>query len=375
MPQPLSGPGLGLSLPQQLYPANLTNGEVTTPCNQFTLAPGEALPIPAGRWLVTPGKYCSVQYLDPVTTAWTLIRDNLTDYGGALQIWSDGFNVRVANLTGCVVGATVTNGGTAYVAGSTTITPSTGNSTWAAVVGGAVATSGGTSITAVGAGYGVAPLVFVDAPPAPGVQATAVANISGGTVTSLTWVNQGAGYTTAPNITILTNPADPNLLAGTSITAATAVASLTGSGNITAAILTNSGAPVASSMTLTVTGAGTTATVVPLFLETTTAVTSVSGGAGYGTFTQLTTIGGFNTNTPALTNPSINLRDFLPRPAQIGLALSGTAIASATTIYDGGLYLNSASPVPVTNGVITTAASLTITAGSVNDTVRIQQLA
>jgi len=374
MPQPLAGAGQGLQLPQALYPSNLYNSEVVGNTNEFSLAPGEALPIPAGRWLISVGKYCVLQFLDPVTTEWTLLRDNISG-DVVTNAWSDGFNLRVINLTGCVVGATVTNGGNGnYVQSTTTITPSAGTSTWQALVGGAINTT--VSVTNVGKNYGIAPLVFVDAPPSPGVQCTMVANIANGTVTSLTVVNQGAGYTAVPNISIVANPADPNLVSGTTaITQATAVCSLTGAGSITGALLLNPGAPVANTMTLTVAGAGATATVVPLFLQTITSVTVANAGTGYGTFTQLTSIGGFNTNAGAFTNPQENKTGFVPRPAVIGVALSGTGISSITTIYDGGLFLGTPTPIPITNGVVTTVSTPTAVLGSVNDTVRLQQVA
>ena len=62
----------------------------------------------------------------------------------------------------------------------------------------------------VGAGYGVAPIVYIPAPPGPGVQATAIATISNGAVNGFTITNQGAGYTTVPTVSILPNPFDPN---------------------------------------------------------------------------------------------------------------------------------------------------------------------
>lgn len=374
MAQPLAGAGQGLQYPQGLYPSGLLNGAPAGNTNDFTLAPGQALPVPAGRYVLTPGAYGSVQYLDPVTNVWTLLRDN-NNNAGTYNIWSDGYNVRVANLTGCVVGGVVTSGGNnAYVAATTTVTPSTGTSTWTPIVGGAVNAT--VSITAVGAAYTIAPEVFIDAPPVGGLQATAISAISSGTVTSITIVNQGAGYTVAPLITILPSPYDPNFTSGTTaITNATALCSLTGAGSLTGVLLTNSGAPVATTMSLTVAGAGATATVVPLFLTTVTGVSVTTAGTGYGTFTAITTIGGGNTQTGAFTNPQHNLTGFTPRPATIPVTLSGTGLSTVTTITDGGLFLSSPSPMPVTNGIITTVTSLVLTLGSANTTVRVQQLA
>jgi len=382
MPQPLAGAGQGLQLPQSLYPSGLFNGQTGGNTNDLSLAPGDCFPVPAGRYIITLGKYCSLQYNDPVTNIWTLLRDN-NDNLTTHDVWSDGFNLRIANLTGCVVGAVVTNGGSnAYVQGTTTVTPSTGTSTWQPIVGGAVNTS--VSITSVagialgGKNYGIAPLVFFDAPPSPGVPATGVAVIASGSVTSITVLNQGAGYTVAPNISIYPSPYDPNFLSGTTaITNAAALCSLTGAGSITAVLMTSPGAPVASTMSLTVAGAGTTATVVPVFLQSVTAATVTTVGIGYGASAQMTTTGGFNTNTPAFTSPQISFAGFTPRPAVIaltGLGAGGT-VSTVGTIYDGGLYLGTPLAAVIGNGIVSTVAVIALTLGSQNDTVRIQQLA
>lgn len=378
MPQPLAGAGQGLPYPQGLYPSGLLNGQFGAATNITVLAPGEALPIRAGRFAIDAGKYGSIQYIDPVTNVWTLLRSG-TNGSQTMDVWSDGYNLRVANLTGCAIGAVVTNGGNnAYVQSTTIVTPSTGNSTWQAIVGGAVNTT--VSITSItggaqgGKGYGIAPLVIFEAPPSPGVQATGIAVLTSGSVSSITVIDQGAGYTAAPGIAIYPNPSDPNINAG--ITNAAAVCSLTGTGSVTAVLCTNMGAPVASTMSLTITGAGASATATPLFMQTATSVTVASGGGGYGTYTNITTIGGYNTvASPSFTNPTIQLYDFVPRQAQIAVALTGTAITSVTSVVDGGLFLSAPGPVPVTNGIVSTVASLTMVLGSANTTVKIQAVA
>ena len=76
-------------------------------------------------------------------------------------------------------------------------------------------------------------------------------------MTGVTLTNRGAGYLTAPALTILPNPADPNLLSTTAIVNATATAVLIGSGSIAAVICTNPGAPVTTAPTLTTGGTST----------------------------------------------------------------------------------------------------------------------
>jgi hypothetical protein len=245
----LSGPGLGLPSPQPLYPANLIGAATQPATNIVTLGYGEALTIPPGRWAVSGAP---LQFLDPVTNQWEFLGPSSNTFIGTMQ--SDGQNFRVINPQGIVTTATVTAAGSNYVQATTTITASAGASTYQPIVGGSVALS----LTAAGSGYTIAPLVLIAAPPAPGLQATAQATITNGTVSALSVTQAGAGYTVAPAVTILPNPYDPNY---GSVTAATATSSLTGAGAITAVFVTWGGTPQASAPTLTVTGAGSGATV------------------------------------------------------------------------------------------------------------------
>lgn len=374
MAQPLSGAGVGLQVPQALYPTNLTSAEYQPATNTFTLAGGEALPIPAGRWVVDLGKYGSLQYMDPVTNVWTLLRSG-DNNDQTITIWSDGFNVRAANETGCPVAAVVTNGGNgAYVQSTTTVVPSVGNSTWQAVVGGAVGTT--VSVTTPGSGYGIAPLVFFDAPSnapgSPDVQATGIAVLTSGSVSSITVINQGAGYTVAPNVTILANPADPNIA---TLVNATATCTLTGAGSITAILCTNPGVAVASVPTLTIAGSGASAAATALVQYTITAASVTTAGAGYGTAAYLTTVGGFNAvASPAFVNPLIQQYDYVQRPANIALTAS-SSITGIGTIVDGGLFIGTPTGVVIGSGVVTTAAVVAVTLGSANTTIRMQQVA
>lgn len=67
-----------------------------------------------------------------------------------------------------------------------------------------------TSITIVdgGSGYGSAPVVTLSPPPS-GTTATATATVSGGAVTGFTITNAGSGYTTPPTVTIVAPPTQP----------------------------------------------------------------------------------------------------------------------------------------------------------------------
>ena len=288
---------------------------------------------------------------------------------------SDGFTTRVANLTGCAIAGIVVAGGSGWAQATTTVTPSTGNSAWSPIVGGQLNTT--VAISNAGSGYGVAPLVFVGAPPPGGVQATMIANLTSGTVSSITTVNQGAGYPTAPQIAIYPSPFDPNFLAGSAITNAVATCSLAGSSAITAVLCTNNGAPfsAASVPTLTISGGGSGATLSIVQLTTLTGATISGGGAGFNSSAYLTTKGGQPAATAAYLNPSIELTGYTPRPAVANLTLTGTTISALGTIYDGGLFAGTPTAVVLQGGLApTTAATISLALGNTNATVFMQQL-
>ena len=387
MAQYISGPGVGLPYPQNLYPSELYGAPPDAATNKITLAPGDTLPIPAGDWFVNVGQYCVLQFLDPVTNIWSL-GPNAAWSGGHQFVVSDGFTVRVANLLGCPVSATVTAPGNgSYVQASTTITATGGTSTWVPIIGGAFAAS----ILGYGAGYGVAPEIFIPAPPPAsnnvngvgGVPAQAYAAIASGTVSGVTMTNPGAGYPSGVTVVLIPSATDPNLSTG--ITNATVYFSLVNAGSITGVLCTNPGVAITpANITLTVAGAGANGTVTANVLQTVTAG-SVSGfGAGYGTVAALlTTVGGVP-STGSITQNAEGLGlSWRPRPAQIGLAVTGATgclAAQLGTIYDGGMFLCSSAPnyaiitQPVTSGslVSLTGATIALTMGSRPDIVTLQ---
>lgn len=372
MPQPLAGPGQGLPL-QVVYPASLYGAPFIQRGNTISLAPGQVFNLPANGtsdiW-IEGFIYCVLQVQDPVTGIW---RGLSTVRRGPMRLQADGFNYRIANFTGCVVGATVTNGGSGWVQATTTVTPATGNSTWLPIVGGSV------SITVVtaGSGYSIPPIIAIDPPPAgAGVQATAVATLSSGTISAITNINQGAGYLTAPNVQVIPVPTDPNYVAG-SVTNGTAGAAIISgdAGKLIAVLCTNNGDAVASAPTLTIGGAGVTATVASLWMSTVTGVTVTGAGTTISASNFVYSGGGGNTNVAAWAspgNPMVEYTGFIPRPFY-GQATVGTGtITTVTTIYDSGLFLSTPSLVFVQGAAIGTPVTLTPAMGSVNDTGIIQ---
>lgn len=387
MTQKISGPGLGLPIPQNLYPSELTNAPYDTPTNHITLAAGDTLPIPAGEWFINTGQYCVIQYLDPVTNTW-LMGPNAAWLGGHQFVVSDGFNVRVANLLGCPVSAVVAAPGSGYVQASTTITATPSGSTWLPIVGGQLTST----ITSAGAGYGVAPEVFIPAPPPAannangvgGVQASGFCTISSGTLnlsSGFSFTHAGAGYPSAFTVVAQPSPTDPNLSTG--ITLATIVFSVTGSGSLTGALCTNPGAPISNpnQITLSIAGAGTGASLSANVLQTVTAASVSGAGTGYGTLAALlTTVGGVPATGSIMSPFSLGL-GWRPRPAQVGLTVTaaGTLGTQVGTIYDGGLFLTSTAPnfVIIQQPITATTqayvgATVALTMGSRADIVQMQ---
>lgn len=385
MPTPLSGPGIGLPLPQNQYPSELGNSPYDLPSNKITLAPGDQMPIDAGTFFIDLGGYLTLEFLDPVTGLWqAAVAGGWT--GGPNYVKSDGFNVRVANRLGCPVGGVVTAPGSSYVQGSTTIAVTGGGgSTWVPIIGGQLSWNTATVVTAnAGAGYGVAPILMLPSPAPPqnnangvgGIQASGYVGISSGTVSGFTFTNPGAGYTgTTFNVALLPNPTDPNLATG--ITAATLTFTVGASGSITGVICTNPGAPLSTpaNITLTVSGAGTQGTVTPIMLQTITSATLVGGSTlagAVGTLAFVTSAGGYPPQGTFTNSENYLYLYGRPRPAQIAATVGGTGTiaAQALTIYDGGLFYQPPSAImsseflTATTGTIVGSSTIVFTMGS-----------
>lgn len=383
MSTPLSGPGVGLSAPGNLYPSALSLG-VNAPydfaTNTVTLNAGDSIILPAGTWLVSTGAFSAVQFLDPVSGSWRGTPSGASRRG-VQYVKSDGFNVRVINLLGCPAGAVITNAGANYIQASTSVTPSAGSSTWQAIVGGQLSV---VSIAAAGANYTRPPIVYIPDPPTVasngygGVPATAYATLTNGTVSAVSLVNFGAGYTSAPTAVLLPDPTDPNF--GT-ITQATIALGLTGTGKVTALLPRDHGAPLASvgGLTLTISGAGTTAAATAVVFQTVTNASVVAGGVANGNVAApagVGSAGGAPTATSAVNNPGFEISSFQPRPFQgVGVTNAGGTVSSVTVV-DPGFF--AAAPTPVlsygASGVTTgtTGASIAFTMGSTYDTVVVQ---
>lgn len=310
---------------------------LANPSTSVTLQGGQYAVLPAGQWMVMPGKYTFLQFYCPQLRTWRNLNASYAQQ--PFMVSSDGYNYRLFNPTGCVVGAVVTNGGTAntskngvWVAGSdstagVTVT-TTGGATFNAIVGGEINTT--VTVTAGGSGYVLPPIITFSNPAPGGWPATGYATLTGGAVSSVTVTNQGAGYTSAPTVTVTPVAGDP----GTGCVLTAAVAS-TNSGKLVGVTMANFGSAYTSVPTLTVAGlAGSPAATAIMCFAVATA-TTVTGGTHYANGAQViynagTTSGSNTTTNPAYTTGLYQVRNgFQTRTT--------SADGTGGTIVDAGL--------------------------------------
>jgi hypothetical protein len=328
----------------------------------------------AGWYAVQLSKYHTIQCYDPITTTWRAVGSS--NEGSYIEtVWSDGINYRVANQSGCVIGAFLTNNGSGYTS-APTVTASAGSSKWLAVVGGAISTT--VTITNGGVGYSYPPTVIFSAPPPGGIQATgyvSIAQLSGGVVSGVTVVDQGAGYLTPPTVTFQNDPRElqsPNISDGYG---AAAVTALTGAGTITALQLIDHGVAqltMSSIPTLSITGGGGTsaaATAIVNIAVNALPTLSNAGATLPGSWAQITAFDAFPTGSPTISNPSMYGNLIFSRPCQIKEAISAGALTNTgSVILDGGLYTGLPLPfvtVQASQTAITTSPVVTLAAGAV----------
>jgi hypothetical protein len=364
-----SGPGLTITLKQVITnEITLQAGEVVGGGLSAAGLGGYPNPFPAGDFYVLPGKYTVLQQKDPVTGIWRGIGGGPVD-GSVRKILSDGNNYRLANQTGCAVGALLTNAGSGYTS-APAVAASAGSSIWQAIVGGAVSTT--VTVTNGGANYTYPPQVIFAPPPyGGGIHATGYATLTNGAVSSVTVTNQGAGYPTAPAITFANDWRENNPSAST-VTAgynAAATSTLTGANTITGLLCLDHGTPLTAVPTLTFTGGGGSSAAATAIMCWSITAFAPTAGTGFGT-SLLSGLDAFPTAAAAYTNPATQSGLVATRQAQIKmLASAGAPTATGAVFYDGGIYTSTPTPLVITNGaLITQTATFTFTMGGVTDT-------
>lgn len=333
----------------------------------ISLASGGIFNLPSGQWAVNAGPYTFLQQFDPTSNIWLPVG---TGQGNEHAIVSsDGFNYRLANLTGCPVGAHITNGGTGYTNGiypaaaqlgtaaAPSVVMSAGGARPTIVVGGAINTTG--VVVSGGANYTLPPILTVSQPPPGGVQATAVCTLSGGAISAVNFTNQGAGYVTAPTITVTRHPFDTTGSGGV----VSANPTLVGSGSVTALTFPDHGIGGLTAVpTFTFAPASTTAATA-LMCFTITAFNQQTTLTGLTLANMGLSIGQAPTSAPTLTNPRISIGMFVPRLGITGM--TATTTGTLTPIVDGGLHMT----IPIGSVYVSNIASYTSATAAVVPTV------
>jgi hypothetical protein len=266
----IGGLGIPLPLPPQVASVPLPYNQANyLAANQFDLPAGASVLVPPGTWMIYLGSYSWLQFQDPVSGQWLQLASGTRT--AFVTISSDGGNYRVWNPKGFPVSATVTGAGSGYVQASTTVT-ATGASLWHAIVGGALGTftvGNDAKGNAGGKNFSKAPTILIAPPPSllaglpstataqGGVQATATAALSAGSISAVTIDVAGAGYQAPPLVQVIPDPFDVNIGL---ITVPTVTVALTGAGTITAVLMDYYGNAAGGAPTLTVAGAGSSGT-------------------------------------------------------------------------------------------------------------------
>jgi len=352
------------------------------PSSTINLPAGGTYVIPSGQYQLLLGAYTFLQWYDPITQLWRV--NSTVAQSDSFMITSDGFNYRLANLTGSVVGASVTNAGSGYTNGiyppaaqlGTAAAPSVtfaaaGGSVLAkgtVIVGGAINTT--VAITAGGSNYTLPPTLIVSNPPAGGVPATATCTISGGAINAVTVTNQGAGYTVAPTIAVVNQQLDTT----GSGAVLTVNATLTGSGGITAITVPQNGVGMTSVPAITFSPASTSAATAIMVFTITTGVAQTSA-SNMGTGNVGFAGGNLATAQSINTNPAITTGLYVPRIATTGF---NTTAAGGITFNDSGLHQTVPAGIAyavLSNGTISAAATAVAqTVGGVSDISYLVQL-
>lgn len=352
-------------MPTRFGGPGVANNLGTLGSNLVALQGGQVWQPPANWYRAILGKYTTVQSFDFIGNIWR----PTSQPGLNAFIYCDGVNVRLANTSGCAVAALLTAAGTGYIT-PPTVTASVGNSTWTAILGQVVSAC---PITAPGSNYQYPPQVVIQAPPSPGIQATAFATVVAGQVTAITLVDQGAGYTFPPQVTLINDPRD-----STGANAIVANATLTGLGTVTGILCNNHGVPTGGVVpTLTIAGGGGTGAAATAIMNlSVTGYAVTTAGAGYTTAAGAVNVSAtpiLTAGAPAYVNPSSQVLFPRLRPAMISAPTSAAGgVLIGGVILDGGSYetVPAAAALSITggNGIATTAAVVTLTMGGNTDT-------
>jgi hypothetical protein len=322
---------------------------LANPSAAVTLQSGQSSILPSGQYAIQLGKYSVIQYYDPISLTWRSLE--VATPGNPFVFYSDGYNYRLMNLSGTVVGGVITTLGTSNAAkigiwpsGSSAVTGVTAivaapanaptvTATMNVIVGGAVSQT--VVVTAGGSGYVMPPVLTFSPPPAGGLLATGYAVVTAGAVSSVVMTYQGAGYTSAPTVTATSSVGDFGT--GAVITAALVPSTGTtiGYGQTVAVTMASYGGGYATVPTVTVAGMTSTAITAVCCFTVVTAPTVSSATNRVANQLIYCAQRTAATQAGSMVNPNYTTNLFQMRN---GLGVYNTSSSLATqTLLDGGM--------------------------------------
>ncbi len=227
---------------QIAYPGQLV-GAAATP-QTVGLQSGAVWNVPVGTFVLKLGPQSVLQWFDSNSGLW-----RITDSGPSqmpLTVTSDGTNFRVLNISGTIGGIHITTAGTGYVQGDTVTFTAPAAGTPSRTATGKMIIGGSLTYTVTNGGTGYSnPAFFVQPPQLCGgtyglclPAYIASCTLTAGVISSPTGGYAGAGYVTAPTVTVVDMvPAGVTPGTGAVITAA-----VTGAGIWKGTIMTDNGA-------------------------------------------------------------------------------------------------------------------------------------
>ncbi len=364
-----------MPLPGQIvYPGQLTGKDAPQTIN---LQSGAVWTPTAGTYIFKLGPQCVVQWLDQNSGLWRITDSGPNNHPTPIDV--DGTNFRIVNMSGTINGINITNGGTGYVQGDTVTFTAPAAGTPSRTAKGTMIIGGSLSYTVTNGGTGYSNPVFVIQPPQlcggtfglclPAYLASCT--LTSGVISSPTGGFAGAGYVTAPTITVI-DAVPPGVTPGTGAV-------------ITAAV---GGAGIWKGTVMTDYGAGYDGTHIPTLTFSTVAGASAAGTALPSMALKSVTIGGTNTSYTAnvLVESSagsggvavapLNDEFVMPRQA-FASSLTGGSVLGAFVVEDAGIGFQT---VPLLKQVGNATADGSVTGtftavvGGVNNSVLYWQL-
>lgn len=327
LPGQIAYPGMETGLNNTPQTVNLQSGAIWP-----VAAPGGG----AGAFYLKLGPQSVLQWFDINSGLWRITDSGPSNY--PIFVQSDGTNFRVMNISGTISGINITNAGTGYKQGDTIAFGAPAAGTPSRTAKGNIIVGGSLTFTVSAGGTGYSnPAFFIQPPQLCGGTVglcipayIASCTLTSGVISSPTGGFAGAGYVTAPTVTVVDMvPSGVTPGSGAVVTAAVA-----GAGTVTGCVMTDNGAGydgthIPTVTFTTATGSSAAATALPSM-----AVKSITVGSTNTGYTASVVIGTSEGSGAAAIAP-LNDEFVMPRPARATATQSGGVLATPL-IEDAG---------------------------------------